>query len=66
MARARFDGKLRMKHSFYPRPDLDREDDVEATLTGFLDFDSAARQIQRMRLITDHATYMGVEFGAAL
>jgi hypothetical protein len=75
VARARFDGKLRMKHSFYPRRDAscsrqrksdNCEDDVEATLTGFLDFDSAARRIQRMRLVTDHAKYMGVEFGAAL
>jgi hypothetical protein len=65
VARARFDGKLRMKHSFFYPPN-DHEDHVEATLTGFLDFDSAARQIQRMRLITDHGTYMGAGFGAAL
>jgi len=64
IARARFDGKLRMKHSFYPGKD--HEDDVEATLTGFVDFDSAKHRIQRMRLITDRATYIGVEFGAAL
>jgi hypothetical protein len=64
VARARFDGKLHMKHSFYPGKD--HEDDVDATLTGFLDFDSAERRIQRMRLITGHGTYMGVEFGAAL
>jgi hypothetical protein len=64
VARARFDGKLRMKHSFYPGKD--HEDDVEATLTGFLDFDSTEHRIQRMRLITDHASYIGVEFGAAL
>ena len=64
VARARFDGKLRMKHSFYPGKD--HEDDVEATLTGFLDFDSAEHKIQRLRLITDRASYIGVEFGAAL
>jgi hypothetical protein len=64
VARARFEGKLRMKHSFYPGKD--REDDVDATLTGFLDFDSAGHKIQRMRLITGHAAYMGVDFGAAL
>jgi hypothetical protein len=64
VARARFDGRLRMKHAFYPGKD--HEDDVEATLTGFVDFDSAERRIQRMRLITGHATYIGVEFGAAL
>jgi hypothetical protein len=64
VTRARFDGKLRMKHSFYPGKD--HEDDVEATLTGFVDFDLAERRIQRMRLITGHATYIGMEFGAAL
>jgi hypothetical protein len=64
VARARFDGKLRMKHSFYPGKD--HEDDVEATLTGFLDFDYTEHKIQRMRLIAGHATYIGVEFGAAL
>jgi hypothetical protein len=64
VARARFDGKLRMKHSFYPGKD--HEDYVEVTLTGFLDFDSAEHKIQRMRLVTEHATYIGVEFGAAL
>jgi len=74
VARARFDGKLRMQHSFYPGKDACQhswngdncENVVEAKLTGFLDFNQASRQIQRMRMITDHATYMGGEFDAAL
>jgi hypothetical protein len=64
VARARFDGRLRMKHSFYPGKD--REDDVGATLTGFLDFDPTGQHIQRLRLVTERATYMGTDFGAAL
>jgi hypothetical protein len=64
VARARFDGKLRMKHAFYPGKD--HEDYVDATLTGFLDCNPTERRIQRLRLVTTHATYAGVKFGAAL
>jgi hypothetical protein len=65
VARARFDGKLRMEHSFYPGKDRG-EEDVDATLTGFFDFNPAERHIQRLRLVTDRAIYMNTEFGAAL
>jgi hypothetical protein len=54
-ARARIDGKLRMKHSFYPR----RVDNqfVEATLLGYIDFEPKTRHIRALRLVTDLATY---------
>jgi hypothetical protein len=62
IARARIEGKLRMKHALYPGKD--HEDMVEATLFGFLDWDVAERHIQRFRLVTDRATYLGGEFSA--
>ena len=64
MARARIDGRLRMKHAFYPGKDS--EDDVDATLLGFVDFDPASRRIQRLRIVTERATYKDEAFGAAL
>src|SRR4029077_12798664 len=43
LLRVRLDGKLRMKHQFYP----DREDNkfVDATLVGFLDYDLHAKDL---------------------
>jgi len=64
VARARIDGRLRMKHSFYPGKDS--EDDVDATLLGFLDFDPTNQRIQRLRITTERATYKNEAFGAAL
>lgn len=64
VARARIDGRLRMKHAFYPGKDS--EDDVDATLVGFLDFDPASQHIQRLRITTERATYKNEAFGAAL
>jgi len=61
---ARLDGSLRMLRTFYPG----REDykPVEATVTGFLDFDSASRQIRTIALVTEKATFGEEEFGAGL
>lgn len=69
MARARIDATLRMEHSFYPGrgsgdgvpPDL-----VDARLLGFMDFNPAERSIQRLRLVTEKATYKDEYFDAAL
>jgi hypothetical protein len=64
VARARIEGSLKMKHTFYPH----REDNnvVEATLVGYLDFDPAKHRILMLRLVTDPATYGGGTFGVAL
>jgi len=48
MARARIEGALRMKHSFYPGRDTDEF--VTATVLGFMDFDVAQQRIQRLRV----------------
>jgi hypothetical protein len=64
VVRARIEGSLKMKHTFYPH----REDNnvVEATLVGYLDFDPAKMRIRTLRLVTDPATYGGGTFGVAL
>jgi hypothetical protein len=66
VVRARLDGTLKMKHTFYPR----REDSnrVEATLLGYLEFQQDKQRIRALRLVTDTATYGSPRqhFGAAL
>jgi hypothetical protein len=54
-ARARIEGRVRMTHRFYPG----REDGnmVDAPIVGYLDFDPATRQVIRLRLVTDGASY---------
>ena len=44
-----------MTHRFYPGRDDDNV--VDATVVGYLDFETATRQVRRMRLVTDRATY---------
>ncbi len=63
IARARIDGGLRMKHTFYHRDD---DNFVEATLLGFLDVDVATGRILNTQLITTDATYGRIRFGMAL
>ena len=44
-----------MTHPFYPgRAD---ENVVDATVVGYLDFETGTRQVRRMRLVTDRASY---------
>jgi hypothetical protein len=63
LTRARVDGRLRMTHSFYHREDGKR---VEASYTGYLEFDARAHRIRRFRLATETATYNGGTFGVAV
>jgi hypothetical protein len=61
---ARLDGRLRMKHNFYPgREDQNR---AEATLLGYLEFDLASGRIDTLRLATRDAIYSRYSFGAAV
>jgi hypothetical protein len=64
LVRARVEGSLKMKHTFYPG----REDDnfVEATVAGYLDFEPDKPAVRTLRLVTDRATYGGGKFGVAL
>jgi hypothetical protein len=63
-ARVRLDCNLRMKHRFLPIKDDDKY--VEAKVVGFVDCDPAKRQIQKVRLVTENATYNGNTFGVAV
>jgi RNA polymerase sigma factor (sigma-70 family) len=62
--RARLDGRLLMKHRFYPSRDDDSM--VEATLIGALDFDPATHRVLALRLVTEHGSYAGHTFKAVL
>ena len=59
VARARLDGRLKMKHPFYHRDDDNR---VEAGLLGFLDFEPRTGAVRDLQLVTDGATYGARQF----
>ena len=54
VARARLEGRLRMKHSFYHK---DTDEFVETRLVGFLEFEPGRDKVRSFRLVTDGATY---------
>jgi hypothetical protein len=66
--RARIDGRLKMKHPFYPGRDDDNF--VNATIIGLLEFDPAKPQIHSLQIVTANATYGGAKrpqpFGVAV
>lgn len=67
--RARIDGRLKMKHPFYPG--RDDNNFVNATIIGLIEFDPVKPHIHSLQIATDGATY-GVSgkrlqpFGAAV
>jgi hypothetical protein len=64
LCRARIDGTVRLVHSFYPaHPSEDR---ANSQLIGFADFDLLHRKVQRLRVVTQKAEYMGAPFGCSL
>jgi RNA polymerase sigma factor (sigma-70 family) len=64
VTRVRLDGGLRMKHTFYPtRPDDYR---VDATVDGYIDFDTTTRRIRSVRLATEQAIYGPWSFAVAV
>lgn len=62
--RAHLDGKLRMKHSFYPGRDT--EQFVDATILGYVEIDRTSHKIRALRIATDPAQYDGQAFGVAI
>ena len=64
LARARIDGKIRLLHSFYPGGQA--QDFAVSELTGYMDFDFAARRIQRLRIVTNKADYNTTPFAVTL
>jgi hypothetical protein len=63
VARARLDGRLRMKHPFYHKDD-DRV--VNADLLGYVEFDVTRPHVRALRLVTTRATYGRGEFAVAV
>jgi hypothetical protein len=59
----RLDGRLRMRHDFYHRPDGNM---VDADLVGYVEVDCVARRIVGLRLVTHDARYAGGRFGVAV
>jgi hypothetical protein len=59
----RLDGQFVMEHSFYHKPDGKK---VNATVTGYYEYDPRTDKISHLQLVTDEATYNGGKFGAAL
>ena len=62
VVRARLDGRLKMKHAFYPHRDDDKM--VEASVVGYIDVDAAKQRVRTLRLVTDKATYSRETFEA--
>jgi hypothetical protein len=54
IARARLEGRLKMKHPFYHKDD---NSFVEANLIGYLEFDVDTQGVRSLRLVTDNARY---------
>jgi len=57
------DGRLRMKHSFYH---AEEDNVVEATLVGYVDFETARPRIRTLRIVPNTAAYGGGTFGVAV
>jgi hypothetical protein len=55
VVRARLDGRVKMKHAFYPHKDDNNM--VEASVVGYIDVDAARQRVRALRLVTDKATY---------
>ncbi len=62
-ARARIEGELKMRHSFYHKEDGKV---VEATVVGFIDIEPSSPTIRSFQLVTEQATYGGGTFGVAV
>jgi len=60
---ARLEGRLKMKHPFYHK---DEDRFVNATMVGFIEFDSGNRSVKSFRLVTDKATYGTGAFAVAV
>ena len=64
LVRAKIEGKLRVWHSFYPggqSPDF-----ADSQVIGYMDFDTARRRIQRLRIVTEKGQYVNTPFAASL
>ena len=63
VARARVEGRLKMQHSFYHKPDGKM---VDAEIVGYLDFEPGKPGVKALRLVTEKAMYGRGKFGVAV
>jgi hypothetical protein len=56
VARARVEGRLKMRHPFYHKA---TDEFVEADVVGLLEFEPGRPAVRSLRLVTEHATYGG-------
>ena len=63
VARARLEGRLRMRHDFYHKDD---GKEVVASLLGYADFEPATGKVRTLRLATPSAAYGGGTFAVAV
>jgi hypothetical protein len=63
VVRARLDGGLKMKHTFYHKDD---DNSVDATIVGILDYDAATKTVRSLQLATEKATYGRTTFGVVV
>jgi hypothetical protein len=63
LAQVRLDGSLKMKHPFYHKDD---DQVVEASVVGFLEFESDKHSIRSFQMVTDQAVYGKRSFGVAV
>jgi len=61
--RASISGSIRMEHWFYPKPDSNM---VNATFSGYMDFDPVFQQVLSLTLVTDKAVYIKENFSVAV
>jgi RNA polymerase sigma-70 factor (ECF subfamily) len=59
----RLDGRVRLSHSFFSDKD---ERPVDASVTGYLEYDRRTKKIRAFRLVTEHALYGQEKFGVAI
>jgi len=64
LGRAKIDGHVRLRHSFYPSGPS--EDYATSDLVGYIDFDMAERLVKRFRMVTSKAEYVKTPFEASL
>lgn len=64
LARARIEGNIRLVHSFYPNGKS--ADYAVSEVSGYMDFDTAQRRIQRLRIVTNKGEYPQTAFAASL
>jgi hypothetical protein len=64
IVRARLDGTVKIKHSFYPGRDDDRR--VNARFVGYADYEAKTRKLRSFQIVTESATYSPHPFAVAV